>query len=97
MIARLGGALPLGDGRAGVPIEGDPDPKWVKAFVHAMPEQRPSDERWEHAAGVVTVDNVEGVRHIVFITSGTEAADFVMTYLTAIDGAIKAANASVTD
>lgn len=89
--------MPLGDGRVGVPIQGDPDPEWVKAFAHAMPEQRPGDERWKHAAGAVTVDSVKGVRHIVFITSGVEAADFVMTYLTAIDGAIEAANASVTD
>jgi hypothetical protein len=94
MIARKGGVLPLGDGRTGVPIEGNPSADWIRAFGLAMSEQRPGDERWAHAANTITVDNANGVRHIAFITSGVDAADFVMTYLSVIDAAIEAANTS---
>ncbi len=91
-IRRKGGVLPLGDGRIGVPIEGDPDPDWIKAVSQAMLTQQPGDERWTHAAATVTVDNVDGVRHLSMITSGIEPADFLITYMQAIDAAIATAN-----
>jgi hypothetical protein len=57
-----------------------------------MSTQRPGDDRWSHAAETVTVDSVEGVRHLVLMTSGMADADFVMTYLRELDAAIAAAN-----
>jgi len=76
----------------GVPIDGDPDPNWIKAVSRAMLDQRPGNERWSHAAATVTVDNAGGVRHLSMITSGIAPADFMITYLRAIDAAIASAN-----
>src|SRR4051794_39419234 len=96
MVTRRGGVLPLGDRRVGVPLSGSPAAGWLAELRAAMPDFRPDDQRWAHAAETASVDEVNGVPHIVLITSGVEAADFFMTYLSAIDAAIDAANAAST-
>ena len=93
MTTRRGGGLPLGEGRAGVPLTDMPSTEWVDALRTALTEERPGDERWQHAVQNMTADEANGVPHLSFMTSGVGDADFIVSYYTAIDSAIEKVNA----
>jgi len=92
MIKRRGGGLPVGDGRVGVPLDGDPTSAWVAALRDALAEQRPDDDVWQHAVANVSADKVNDVPHLMFLTSGHGDANFLVMYVRPIDVAIEAAN-----
>lgn len=60
----------------------------------AMTVEREGDPLWQHAAVAVTSDEVNGVPHLVFPTDGTDDPQFIVFYVTSIDTAIAAANAT---
>jgi hypothetical protein len=95
MVKRRGGGLPVGEGRVGVPLTERPSAVWAEALRRALGQQRPDDERWQHAAQTASVDEAAGVPHILLLTSGIEDADFLVSYLQAIDAAIDVANREV--
>jgi hypothetical protein len=111
MVKRRGGGVPLGDGRAGVPLTEIPGERWVTIFREAAAAERPDDERWQHAALNATADEVDGVPYLMFVTgtSGGAAggddpvlsalaetdADFIVGYIGPIDGGIAKANEQV--
>ena len=92
MVQRLGGGLPLDDGRVGFPITGHPSIAWVAALKRALADEHPDDEKWQRAVGTATVDEAKGVLHIAFATLDLSSADFVVAYFSAVDAAINAAN-----
>jgi hypothetical protein len=92
-VKRIGGALPLGEGRVGVPLDGLPERAWMDNLREAMTKDRGEDPVWQHAAVAVTADEVKDVSHLVFPTDGIEDAQFIVFYVSSIDAAIEAANA----
>jgi hypothetical protein len=93
-VKRIGGGLPLGEGRVGVPLDGLPGRAWMDNFREAMTKERAEDPVWQHAAVAVTADEVKDVAHLVFPTDGIEDAQFIVLYVSSIDAAVAAANAS---
>jgi hypothetical protein len=75
-----------------VPLDGLPDRAWMDNLRAAMTKDREEDPVWQHAAVAVTADEVKGVPHLVFPTDGIEDAQFIVLYVSSIDGAIAAAN-----
>jgi hypothetical protein len=92
-VKRIGGALPLGEGRVGVPLDGLPERAWMDNLREAMTKDRGEDPVWQHAAVAVTADEVKTLRTWVFPTDGIEDAQFIVFYVSSIDAAIEAANA----
>ncbi|MDQ5807263.1 MAG: hypothetical protein M3320_01155 [Actinomycetota bacterium] len=75
-----------------MPLDGAPTPEWMSAVRRALAQEHTGDERWQHAVETLTSDEVNGVPHLMFLTSGDAAADFVMTCVPAVDSAIENAN-----
>jgi hypothetical protein len=94
VVKRIGGGLPLGDGRVGIPLDGLPERVWMDELREAMTKEREEDPLWQHAAVAVTADEVNGVPHLVFPTDGIDDAQFIVLYVTPIDTAIAAVNAA---
>jgi hypothetical protein len=93
-VKRIGGALPLGEGRVGVPLDGLPERAWMDDLREAMKKDRGEDPVWQHAAVAVTADEVKDVAHLVLPTDGIDDAQFIILYVPSIDAAIAGANAS---
>lgn len=92
VVKRIGGGLPLGNGRVGIPLNGLPQRAWMDALREAMNKEREGDPLWQHAAVAVTADEVNGVPHLVFPTDGIDDAQFIILYVAPIDTAIAAVN-----
>jgi hypothetical protein len=94
VVKRIGGGLPLGDGRVGIPLDGLPDRNWMDELREAMTKERKEDPLWQHAAIAVTADEVNGVPHLAFPTDEIDDAQFIVPYFASIDTAITAVNAA---
>jgi hypothetical protein len=94
IVKRIGGGVPLGDRRVGIPLDGLPDRVWMDELREAMNKERGEDPLWQNASVAVTADAVNGVPHLVFPTDGTDDAEFIISYVPPIDTAIAAANAT---
>lgn len=91
-VNRKGGVLPLGSGRIGVPLDAHPSHAWMDELRGAMAADRQTDPVWQQAAEAVSADEVEGVPHLVYTTGATDGANFLVSYMSAIDAAIRHAN-----